>query len=122
MNTIIGSKIRKVREIKGISQQYLADKIGVSQVAVSKIEKGEIKVDDKLLENIANALEVDKETILNFSDNYVFNNCSNSGNHNTYQINPIEIIQNLNEKLLFEKDKMITLLQKRVDFLEEKFK
>ena len=118
MDAIIGSKIRKVRELKGFTQEYLASKIGVSQNAVSKIEKGQIKIDDKLFTTIANALEVDKEAIMNFNDNYVFTNCSNPGNYNNYQIHPIEAVLKLNEKLLQSKDEIITALKGQIETLQ----
>ena len=36
----IGSRIRMLREAKGLSQEYLATSVGVSQAAVSKWERG----------------------------------------------------------------------------------
>jgi transcriptional regulator with XRE-family HTH domain len=118
MDAIIGSKIRKVRELKGFTQEYLASKIGLSQNAVSKIEKGQIKIDDKLFTTIASAPEVDKEAILNFNDNYVFTNCSNPGNYNNYQIHPIEAVLKLNEKLLQSKDEIINALKGQIETLQ----
>lgn len=48
----IGRKISRIREIRGIKQDYLAIELGVSQQTISKIEQSE-EVDDAMLEKIA---------------------------------------------------------------------
>lgn len=40
----VGSKIRKIRGLKGVSQEYLASKLGISQAAIVKIENDEIEM------------------------------------------------------------------------------
>lgn len=40
MNLRIGSVIQKLRKIKGLTQEQLAESIGVSKAAVSKWESG----------------------------------------------------------------------------------
>lgn len=40
MNLRIGSVIQKLRKLKGLTQEQLADSIGVSKAAVSKWESG----------------------------------------------------------------------------------
>lgn len=108
----IGRKIGRIRELRGMKQETLAEKLGISQQAVSKIEQSE-KIEDDKLEQIANILGVTKEGIENFSDEAVFNIMNNtfkdnSSNNNNYlcTINPIEKIVELYERLLqSEKDK-----------------
>lgn len=59
MNTYItGSIIKKLREAKGITQQQLAEKIGVSSKAVSKWETAKGLPDITLLEPLAKVLGV----------------------------------------------------------------
>lgn len=77
-STVISHKIRKVREIKGFSQEYIAGKLNLSQNAYSRIERGEIHISQEKLIQIASALEVDVEIIKNYSDSTIFNNCTNS--------------------------------------------
>jgi transcriptional regulator with XRE-family HTH domain len=62
-----GQKIARVRMCKGIKQEYLAKKLGVSQPQVSKIEEQE-KVEEELLKQIADILDVPVDSIKNFSD------------------------------------------------------
>lgn len=72
MKKLVGKKIRSVRGIKNFSQDYVASKLGISQNAYSKVERGEISIDDEKLANIALILEVSVEDILNYDpDNYL---------------------------------------------------
>ena len=73
----IGTKIRKLRELKGYSQEYVASQLGMVQTNYSKIERGETKdMTVKRLEEIAKVLEVTPATILNFDEKQVLNNTS----------------------------------------------
>ena len=75
-NNHIGRKISRIRELRGMKQETLAEELGISQQAVSNIENSE-KVDDMKLEEIAKALGVTKEAIENFSDESVINYFNN---------------------------------------------
>lgn len=77
----IGRKISKIRELRGIKQEALAQAIGVSQQTVSNLENSE-SIDEVLLEKIAQALEVSVEGIKNFSEEAVFNIIGNTINNN----------------------------------------
>lgn len=53
------NKIRHYRELKGLSQEELADKSTVSRTTISGLETGTIKVvTNTTMDKIANALEV----------------------------------------------------------------
>ncbi|HEX9601785.1 MAG TPA: helix-turn-helix transcriptional regulator, partial [Mariniflexile sp.] len=78
----IGRKISRIRELRGMKQETLAEELGISQQAVSKIEQSETIEDDKL-EQIAKVLGVTKEGIENFSDEAVFNIINNTYNNNS---------------------------------------
>ena len=41
---MIGEKIRKIRTLKGLSQDYMAEKLKISQPAYSDIENNKTKV------------------------------------------------------------------------------
>jgi len=70
----IGTKIKKVRELKNVTQQYVADKLGMTQGYYSRIENNSLSVDDELLAQIAEILGVEKEEIENFDDKVILNN------------------------------------------------
>lgn len=61
---MLNDKIRKVRREKDISQALLAEKIGLNQTQLSKIEKGIRKVDAIELKKIADALGVNINELL----------------------------------------------------------
>lgn len=102
MDNMLGLKIRKVRELRNYSQNYVADKLLMSQSNYSDIESGKAKISDQRLSQIATVLEVDPEIIKSFSENVVFNSCTQSGYSNTYHINPIEKIDALYNEIIVE--------------------
>ena len=72
-NIHIGQKIKKFRELKNLTQEYMAAQLEMSQSAYSKIETGESDVTFKKLELISRALGVKPEDILTFNERLVFN-------------------------------------------------
>ena len=72
----IGRKISRIRELKDMKQEALAQALGVSQQSISAIENSET-VDDEKLKQVANALGVTVEAIKNFSEEAVFNYFNN---------------------------------------------
>jgi transcriptional regulator with XRE-family HTH domain len=113
----IGQKIKMIRELKGYSQDYMANMLNITQNTFSKIERGESNLSlDKAIE-ICNVLEIDINTLLNFDEKQVFNHCSQSGNfgnNNTFNLNSIEKIQDLYERIIKAKDEEIDFLRNRM--------
>jgi transcriptional regulator with XRE-family HTH domain len=68
----IGRKIARIRELRGMKQETLAEELGISQQSVSSIEKSETLEEEKL-ESVAKILGMSKESIENFSEEAVFN-------------------------------------------------
>ncbi|WP_028377058.1 helix-turn-helix domain-containing protein [Leeuwenhoekiella sp. MAR_2009_132] len=106
----IGKKIARIRELRGMKQETLAQELGISQQSVSHIEKSETLEETKL-EEIAKVLGVTKEGLKNFSDEAVFNNINNFHDNSIQNnFNPIEKIVELYERLVqAEKDKVTYL-------------
>ncbi|GGK20658.1 transcriptional regulator [Yeosuana aromativorans] len=73
----IGRKISRIRELRGMKQETLAEELGISQQAVSNLEQSE-KIEDDKLEQIAKALGVTKEAIQNFSEERLIYNIQNN--------------------------------------------
>jgi len=70
------SRIVEYRKIKGISQQEIADKLGITQVNYSKLETGKTSLTVDRLVKIALILKVDLITLLfpEFNDVKYFQN------------------------------------------------
>jgi transcriptional regulator with XRE-family HTH domain len=113
---IIGHKIRSIRELKGFSQEYISSKINISQNALSKIERGEIKLSFEKSCELAKILETDINTLINFEPGNVFNNCTQSGVLNSYNFTD----KSLFEELLETKNKLIKELEMRINMLTNK--
>jgi transcriptional regulator with XRE-family HTH domain len=60
---VIGGRIRKAREDKGITQELLAEWIDVSNAYISKIERGKTAVNLDNLDKICAALNISIEFI-----------------------------------------------------------
>lgn len=52
------NRIRELRMAAGMSQQALGDRIGVSKMTISDLERGNMKLDVDYLARIADALQV----------------------------------------------------------------
>jgi transcriptional regulator with XRE-family HTH domain len=61
----IGSRIKKIREQFVISQQELADRLGISRPAVSQIESGTRKVCAEELKKLADIFNISVDALLN---------------------------------------------------------
>lgn len=60
----IGQRIRKTRKARGLSQEQLAEKIGISITHMSHIETANTKLSLPVFVSIAEALEIQTDTLL----------------------------------------------------------
>jgi transcriptional regulator, XRE family len=115
---MIGNKIKNIRELKNFTQEYMADKLEISQAAYSKLEKGDLKISQDKLNKIAEILDVNLEDIKDFDNKRILNSYNSiKGNNSniTYSNQDIILIRKLYE------DK-INLLEKLVQKQEEEIK
>ena len=112
-NMQIGQKIKKLRELKNLTQDYMAQELGITQSAYSRMELGETELTYNKLEKIANLFEVKPEDIINFSENMIFNVMHNDVG------NGLVINNHLSEgeKILYLQQ--IDLLKEEVNHLKE---
>ena len=128
--------IKRHREIKGLRQQDMADKLSMSLRSYQSLESGETKLDIERLERIAEVLETNMEELLRSEGYYIHQEVKeggngpgvNFGNDNTYHYGidkeivdkllsaKDEEIQFLREELRSQKEE-ITYLKKKVDQL-----
>jgi transcriptional regulator with XRE-family HTH domain len=74
----IGDKIRKVRELKGLKQETVANKLGMSVTAYGNLERGESGLSFERLEEIAAAMEVTVTDIINLPEQFNIQSITNS--------------------------------------------
>ncbi|MFV0530988.1 MAG: helix-turn-helix domain-containing protein [Flavobacteriales bacterium] len=73
----IGSKLKFIREIKGLSQSEVAERLFISQRAYSDLENNKTKLDLERLEAVAKIFKIKSIDLLNFDEQKVFNNVFN---------------------------------------------
>ncbi|MEN2400172.1 helix-turn-helix transcriptional regulator [Flavobacterium sp. MC2016-06] len=126
----IGRKISRIRELKDMKQEALAQALGTSQQTISAIENSENIDEEKLIE-VAKALGVSVEAIKNFTEegmiNYFANfydNSSNSGaiHANQCTFNPLDkLVESYEDnKKLYER--LVQAEKDKVEFLEQLLK
>lgn len=71
-----GRKIERVRKLRGFTQSDLAEKLGVSKQAISKLEQAE-NIGDEKLNEVAIALGVTFEGLRDFTEDKVLYNTNN---------------------------------------------
>lgn len=82
----IGRKISRIRELRDMKQEALAQAMGTNQQAISLIENSETIDEEKLIE-VAKALGVTPEAIKNFSEEGVINYFNNFTDHSAGTFN-----------------------------------
>ena len=60
----IGQRIRKIRKARGLSQEQLAEKVGISTTHMSHIETANTKLSLSVFIGISEALEVQADSLL----------------------------------------------------------
>ena len=109
---LIGFKIRQLRELKNYTQEYMADRLSMSQSNYSRIENNDLDVPFGKLQQIADVLEIGITDLIEFDAKYFFNNVhaqTINGNINN--------AVNSNERKLYEEQ--ITQLKEEVAYLKE---
>jgi len=61
---MLGRKIKKLRELKNYTQEYMANHLNISQNSYSRIESENVKVTAERLKAIAQLLEVPSEYLI----------------------------------------------------------
>jgi transcriptional regulator with XRE-family HTH domain len=103
-----GEKIRAFRELRNYTQEYVANKLGMSQVNYSKIERGEITVSEDKINKIAEVLEVSPQYIKDFNPTYFFSS-NQSSSPSSSNIQVVGVPQ----------DKMEQMYQAQIQALQE---
>ena len=135
----INEKIRQLREQHQLSQENMADKLGMSVTGYAKIERGEVRSNLPRLEQISEVLDMDICELLSYgeSEKVYFNNSvtesTNSNNSNNFlfavgndnlekAIQQLQLIISHKDELLAQKDKIILGLEREIALLRNMHK
>ncbi len=121
MNVQIGSKIRRLRENKGFSQEEMAERLQISRSAYSRIESGETNSWVNHIEKLCENLDIRPEDFFINSDNNINTNQDNASavQTNTHHDTHITINQ-LSEKVIELYEERIKELKEQVEFWKAK--
>lgn len=108
----LGLKIKMLRELKNLTQEHVAQELGLNQSAYSRLETGDIEISFSKLEKIAAIFGMKPEEVITFNEQFVFN-MQNSHGNNGYIINMISE----NERKLYEDQ--IKTLKSEVEYLRK---
>lgn len=114
----VGENIRKLRDLRGLSQEVLSSEVGISQKQLSRIENGHVSPTLDILIKVSETIGVKLSELLNFDENLIFNNYNNNqsgGEFVAYNNTDIKQIESLYQKLLESKDQTIRLLKKELE-------
>jgi transcriptional regulator with XRE-family HTH domain len=110
----IGTKIKKLRELKNLTQEHMASVIGITQSAYSRMELGETEITYSKLVRIAGELGMKPEEVIAFNESMVFNVMHNqTGNGLIIQNNAL----NNEERELYKQQ--IETLKEEVAYLKK---
>jgi len=104
-----------LRELKNLTQTHVAEKLGVSQSAYSKIELGESEVTFNRLEKISEVLEMKPEEVIAFNESMVFDVMNNQNGGNVF--GDINNTVSDTERQLYQDQ--INLLKEEVAYLKK---
>lgn len=131
-----GRNIKRTRLEKNINQDVLSELVHMSQPTISRIENMRV-IEEDVLERFAKALKVPVEYLQTLEENaqtVIFESITNNDHarsvttgytdtiddNSVQNINPIDKITELYERLLKEKEDKYTALEKRIQELEQK--
>jgi transcriptional regulator with XRE-family HTH domain len=116
----VNEKIRLIRETKGLTQEQVAEKLGVSPSVYGDIERGDNDPKLSKLEKIAEILEMPLSDLIDSSDKGTLNiNFNKQGKH--YNVYLGSSNAELEKQLLINelKDKELALQQREIAYLKE---
>lgn len=117
-----GHKLRLLREFRNYSQEYIAEKLGITQNAYSRIENNQTRLTAERLEKLAVILEItpmellsEKEPVICFSDAPVIP----KQEKDEHWKEMIENTRQLYGQVICSKDEKIAHLETEISFLRK---
>lgn len=120
----VEEKIRNIRELKNLTQEYMAEKLGITQAGYSKLENGSTVLTYAKLIQIAKILEINIEDIIAFDSQKYFNGLSTKTNPDTYNppiVDNTEFIKGMYEDKIKLLQKLLEKTEAEVQRYKNKF-
>ena len=118
MNNIV-SNIKRKREQKGYSQEYMASMLDMKQATYSRLESQESKLTLDRLQEIADILETDIATLLDSSKITIQNQTNNDGAYGNGYVENLHIEnKETTKKLIQTLESENQHLKKEIEFLQ----
>lgn len=121
----VEEKIRNIRELKNLTQEYMADKLGITQAGYSKLENGSTVLTYAKLTQIAKILEINIEDIIAFDSQKYLSNRNNLKKNNllsaTIGDESSDFIKNLYEDKIKLLQKLLEKTEAEVERYKNKF-
>jgi transcriptional regulator with XRE-family HTH domain len=121
----VGQRIKKLRESKNLTQEFMANQLKISQNSYSRIETENTKLTTERLNDIAKVLDIPAEIIIsNEAPSYTINNQKvekyythienlYEDHKETYE-NTIKILEDQLKHYQQENKRLVTLLEKTI--------
>lgn len=119
----IGEKIKKLRELRNFTQDYMAIQLEMTQAGYSKIESGQTDITYSKIVEIAKVLDVKPEELIAFDSQKFFNSFNNvKGNNNGSVIVTLsEEIKSLYEDKVVLLNKLLKTAENELQRYKDKF-
>lgn len=123
----INDKVRLMREMRNLSQEKMAQKLGMSTNGYAKLERGETRLNIPRLEQISKILQIDLNELLTIDERSVIclvnensqhsNNYYTSSQELTNKISQLELVISHQETLIAQKDELLAQQQREIETL-----
>lgn len=105
LNKQVSENLRNYRVLNKLTQEQMADKLGMERTTYGKIENGERDLTLSTVERYAQDLEIDVVNLLGISQSYINSGSNNTGDFSAHGINttlsinvPKDVIDKLKDK------------------------
>ena len=115
----IGNNIGIIREVRGYTREFMADKLNLSLNGYGKIEHNETKLKDDRLSKLAIVLDVDIDCLINLRDDMILkksinlhDNSNELSDSNSMLASDPLIIKLINQvdKLIDQNNRLVTIV------------
>lgn len=111
-----GQKLRVYREFRNYSQEYIAEKLGITQNAYSRIETNQTRLTAERLRQVAEILSIPLTCLLSDSEPQL--NFGN-GSSDRHTLELLEHTKNLYDQIIKTKDEKILSLEDEISNLRK---